>query len=129
MNGPIWQNKIKAKLYRYTLIFRIKRLHCKNKIDLKLTYSAYYYVVLAIYQWLAMVTLCIFFCSMSFIKVDQEFVVETDTTVKYVMGETGANKAFISNNNKRSITLVDAKIKLLVRIFFPQLKGFQTYSS
>ena len=66
---------------------------------------------------------------MSFIQVNQEFVVETDTTVKYIMGESGENKAFLSNNNKRSITLVDAKIKLLVRIFFPQLKGFQTYSS
>ena len=48
---------------------------------------------------------------MSFIQVDQEFVVETDTTVnntgKDIMGETKENTAPLSNNNKRSITLVD----------------------
>ena len=44
-----------------------------------------------------MVTHCFFFCSMSFIQVDQEFVVETDTTANNtgedIMGETGQNSS------------------------------------
>ena len=40
---------------------------------------------------------------MSFIQVDQEFVVETDATVnntgKDIMGETGENTVSLSNNN------------------------------
>ena len=60
-----------------------------------------------------MVTLCFFFCSMSFIQVDQEFVVETDTTVNNtgedIMGETGENTVPLSNSNKRSMTFVDTE--------------------
>ena len=48
---------------------------------------------------------------MSFIQVDQEFVVETDTTVSNtgedIMKETGENTVPLSNSSKRSMTLVD----------------------
>ena len=48
---------------------------------------------------------------MSFIQVDQEFVVETDTTVNNTgednRGQTGENTVPLSNSNKRSMTLVD----------------------
>ena len=57
---------------------------------------------------------------MSFIQVDQEFVVQTDTTVSNigedVMRETGENTVPLSNSNKRSMTLVDTEITVLVRI-------------
>ena len=57
---------------------------------------------------------------MSFIHVDQEFVVETDTTVSNtgedIMRETGENTVPLSNSNKRSMTLVDTEITVLVRI-------------
>ena len=47
---------------------------------------------------------------MSFIQVDQEFVVETDTTVSNtgedIMRETGENTVPLSNSNKRSMTLI-----------------------
>ena len=50
---------------------------------------------------------------MSFIQVDQEFVVETDTTVNNtgedIMGETGENTVPLSNSNKRSMTFVDTE--------------------
>ena len=50
---------------------------------------------------------------MSFIQVNQEFVVETDTTVNNtgedIMGETGENVVSLSNSNKRSMTLVDTE--------------------
>ena len=48
---------------------------------------------------------------MSFIQVDQEFVVETDTTVNNtgedIMGEIGENTVPLSNSHKRSMILVD----------------------
>ena len=57
---------------------------------------------------------------MSFIQVDQESAVETDTTVNNtgedIMGETGENTVPLSNSNKRSMTLVDTEITVLVRI-------------
>ena len=69
---------------------------------------------------------------MSFIQVDQEFYVETDTTVnnigKDIMGETGKNIVPLTNNNKRSMTLVDMENNSAVEDYFPPLKIFQTYS-
>ena len=50
---------------------------------------------------------------MPFIQVDQEFVVDTDTTVSNtgedVMGEIGENTVSLSNKNKWSMTLFDTK--------------------
>ena len=70
---------------------------------------------------------------MSFIQVDQEFVVETDTTVNNtgedIMGETGENTVPLSNNNKRSMTLVDMENNSAGEDYFPPLKRFQTCSS
>ena len=80
-----------------------------------------------------MVTLCIFFCSMSFIQVDQEFVYETDTTVnntgKDIMGETNENTIPLSNENKRSVTLADMENNSSGEHYYPPLKRFQTCSS
>ena len=57
---------------------------------------------------------------MSFIQVDQEFVVQTDTTVSNigedVMRETGENTVPLSNSNKRSMTLFDTKMTVMVKI-------------
>ena len=68
---------------------------------------------------------------MSFIQVDQEFVVETDTTVNNtgedIMGETGENTVPLSNNNK-SMTLVDTEDNSAGEDYFPPLKRFQTCS-
>ena len=79
-----------------------------------------------------MVTLCIFFCSMSFIQVDQEFVVETDTTVNNtgedIMVETDENTVSVSNSNKTSVTLVDTEDNSASKDYFPLLKIFQTCS-
>ena len=70
---------------------------------------------------------------MSFIQVDQEFVVETDTTVSNtgedIMRETGENTVPLSNSNKRSITLVDTEDDSTGEDYFPPLKRFQTCSS
>ena len=47
-------------------------------------------------------------------------MVETDTTVnntgENIMGETGENIVPLSNSNKASMTLVELKITVLVRI-------------
>ena len=47
-------------------------------------------------------------------------MVETDTTVSNtgedIMRETGENTVPLSNSNKRSMTLVDTEITVLVRI-------------
>ena len=68
---------------------------------------------------------------MSFIQVDQEFVVEPDTTVNKtgedIMGETGENTVPLSNNNK-SMTLVDTEDNSAGEDYFPPLKRFQTCS-
>ena len=70
---------------------------------------------------------------MSFIHVDQEFVVETDTTVSNtgedIMRETGENTVPLSNSNKRSMTLVDTEDDSAGEDYFPPLKRFQTCSS
>ena len=70
---------------------------------------------------------------MSFIQVNQEFVVETDTIVndtgEDIMGKTGKNIVLLSNSNKRSITLVDIEGKSAGENYFPALKRFQTCSS
>ena len=70
-----------------------------------------------------------FFCSMSFIEVDQEFTVETNTKVNKsdedIMRETGENTVSLSNNNKRSMTLVDTKDNSAGEDYFPPLKRFQ----
>ena len=70
---------------------------------------------------------------MSFIQVDQEFVVETDTTVNNtgedIMGKTGENTVPLSNNNKRSMTLVDMENNSAGEDYFTPLKRFQTCSS
>ena len=61
---------------------------------------------------------------------DQEFVVETDTTVNNtgqdIMGEIGENTVSLSNNNKRSMTLVDTENNSAGEDYFPPLKRFQT---
>ena len=60
-------------------------------------------------------------------------MVETDTTVnntgKDLMGETGKNTVPLSNNNKRSMTLVDTENNSAGEDYFPPLKKFQTCSS
>ena len=70
---------------------------------------------------------------MSFIQVDQEFVVETDTTVSNtgedIMRETGGNTVPLSNSNKRSMTLVDTKDDSAGEDYFSPQKRFQTCSS
>ena len=70
---------------------------------------------------------------MSFIQVDQEFVVETDTTVNNtgedIMGETGENLVSLSNSNKRSMTLVDTEDNSAGEDYFPPLKRFKTCRS
>ena len=80
-----------------------------------------------------MVALCIFFCSMSFIRVDQEFVAETDATVNNtgedIMGKTSENTVPLLKNNKRSRTLVDTEDESAGENYFPPLKRFQTCSS
>ena len=69
---------------------------------------------------------------MSFIQVDQKFVVETDTTANNtgedIMGETGENTVALSNSNKRSMTLVDTEDNNAGEDYFPPLKRFQTCS-
>ena len=70
---------------------------------------------------------------MSFIQVDQKFVVETDSTVSNtgedIMREIGENTVPLSNRNKRSITLVDIEDDSAGEDYFPPLKRFQTCSS
>ena len=71
---------------------------------------------------------------MSFVQVDQEFVVETDTTVNNtgedIMRETVENTVPLSNSNKRSTTLVDTKDNSAGEdTYFPPLKRFHTCSS
>ena len=70
---------------------------------------------------------------MSFIQVDQEFLVETDTTVnntgEFIMGETGENTVSLSNSNKRSMTLVDTEDNSAGEDYVPSLKRFQSCSS
>ena len=70
---------------------------------------------------------------MSFIQVDQESAVETDTTVNNtgedIMGETGENVVSLSNSNKRSMTLVDTEDNSAGEDYFPPLKRFKTCSS
>ena len=66
---------------------------------------------------------------MSFIQVDQEFVVETDTTVNNtgedIMRETDENTVPLSNSNKRSTILVDTKDNSAgENTYFPPLKRF-----
>ena len=62
-----------------------------------------------------------FLCSISFIQVNQEFLVETDTTVNNtgedIMGETGENTVLISEDNSASEN------------YFLPLERFQTCSS
>ena len=66
---------------------------------------------------------------------DQEFLVETDTTVNStgedIMGEIGENTVSLSNSNKRSMTLADREDNSAVAIedYFPPLKRLQTCSS
>ena len=70
---------------------------------------------------------------MSFIQVDQEFTVETDTKVNKsdedIMRETDENTVSLSNNNKRSMTLIDTKDNSAGEDYFPPLKRFQTCRS
>ena len=70
---------------------------------------------------------------MSFIEVDQEFLVETGITVNNtgegITGETGENTVPLSNNNKRSMTLGDTEDNSAGEDYFPPPKRFQTCSS
>ena len=70
---------------------------------------------------------------MSFIQVDQEFMVETDTTVNNtgedIMREPSKNTVPLSNKNKRSMTLLDTKDNSASEDYFPPVKRFQTCSS
>ena len=60
---------------------------------------------------------------MSFIQVDQQFVVETDATENNtgedIMGEAGENTVPLTNNNKRSVTLVDTESNSVGEDYFP----------
>ena len=66
---------------------------------------------------------------------DQEFLVETDTTVNNtsedIMGEIGENTVSLSNSNKRSMTLADTEDNSAVAVedYFPPLKRLQICSS
>ena len=68
---------------------------------------------------------------MSFIQVDQEFVVDTtvSNTGEDIMRKTGENTVPLSNSNKRSMTLVDTEDDSAGEDYFPPLKRFQTCSS
>ena len=68
---------------------------------------------------------------MSFIQVDQEFVVDTtvSNTGEDIMRKTGENTVPLSNSNKRSMTLVDTEDDSAGEEYFPLLKRFQTCSS
>ena len=70
---------------------------------------------------------------MSFIPVDQEFMVETNTKVNKtgedIMGETGKNTVPLSNNNRRSMTLLDTEDNSAGEDYFPPMKRFHTCSS
>ena len=70
---------------------------------------------------------------MSFIQVEQKFVVETDTTVsntgKDIMRETREYTVPLSICNKRSMTFVDTENDSAGEDYFPPLKRFQTCSS
>ena len=71
---------------------------------------------------------------MSFIQVDQDFVVETDTIVhntgEDIMGETGENTVLLSNTTRGLRPLLIQKIDNSVgEDYSPLLKRFQTYSS
>ena len=70
---------------------------------------------------------------MSFIQVDQEFVVETDTTPNNtdedIMGEAGENTVPLSNSNEKSMTLFDAEDYSAGEDYFLHRKRFQTCSS
>ena len=70
---------------------------------------------------------------MSFIQVDEEFVVETDTTPNNtdedIMGEAGENTVPLSNSNKKSMTLFDTEDYSAGEDYFLHQKRFQTCSS
>ena len=65
---------------------------------------------------------------MSF-QVDQEVMVETDTTVNNtgedIVGQTGENTVPLLNNNKGFIALLILKLTVLVRIFSYPGKKFR----
>ena len=67
---------------------------------------------------------------MSFIQIDQEFMVETDTTLNNngedFMGETDEKTVPFSNKSKRSMTLVDTEDISAGEDYFSPLKRFQT---
>ena len=69
---------------------------------------------------------------MSFIKVYQEFLVETDTTPNNtdedIMRETGENTVPLSNSNKKCITLFHTEGYSAGEDYFPHQKRFQTCS-
>ena len=70
---------------------------------------------------------------MSFIRVDQEFVDETDAAVNNtgddIMGKTSENTVPLLKSNRRSRTLVDTEDKSAGEDYFPHVKRFQTCSS
>ena len=59
---------------------------------------------------------------------NQEFLIETETTVNNtsedIMGRTGENTVPLSNNSKRSMTLVDTENSSAGEYFSPPLKRF-----
>ena len=67
---------------------------------------------------------------MSFIQIDQEFMVETGTTLNNTgedfMGETDENTVPFSNYSKMSMTFVDTEDVSAGEDYFPPLKRFQT---
>ena len=69
---------------------------------------------------------------MQFIQVDQDFVVETDSSINNtgadIMGETGENTVPLPKSSKRSMTLVDTENNSAGEDYFPPLKRFQTCS-
>ena len=59
---------------------------------------------------------------------NQEFLIETETTVNNtsedIMGQTGDNTVPLSNNSKRSMTLIDTENNSAGGYYSPLLKRF-----
>ena len=53
---------------------------------------------------------------------------KVNNTGEDIMGETGKNTVPLSNNNKRSMTLLDTEDNSAGEDYFPPLKRFQTCS-
>ena len=70
---------------------------------------------------------------MSFIQMDQKFLVKADSTENNtgedIIGKTGENTVRLTIYNKRFMTPVDTEKNIAGEDYFPPLKRFQTCSS